>query len=301
MFYERFNPTDAQKLYAEALEIDPKNADALLGVAQLLADDFDAKAIGYAQKALESNPKLYQAHELMARMALEDDDSKKAQTEADAALAIQPDAVEAIAVKASIDLLADKESPWVAKIGNRGKGYQTIAHFYMINRRYEECLDYYRKAIAATPDLWSAHSELGVNLMRMGRVDEARKELEIAYDNHFRDNETTNSLTLIDSYKNFETFRQPTSSLTLNKKEADALRPYFEDVIKRAMANYEKKYQYVLKAPLEVEVYPDHDDFAVRTAGLPGMGGILGVTFNNVVAMDSPSGRPPGSFHWAST
>ncbi len=31
------------------------------------------------------------------------------------------------------------------------------------------------------------------------------------------------------------------------------------------------------------------------------MGGILGVTFDTVIAMDSPSGRPPGSFHWAST
>jgi hypothetical protein len=29
--------------------------------------------------------------------------------------------------------------------------------------------------------------------------------------------------------------------------------------------------------------------------------GALGVTFGDVVAMDSPSGRPPGTFHWAST
>jgi tetratricopeptide (TPR) repeat protein len=34
--------------------------------------------------------------------------------------------------------------------------------------------------------------------------------------------------------------------------------------------------------------------------GMPGLGA-LGVTFGHVVAMDSPSGRPPGSFHWAST
>ena len=34
--------------------------------------------------------------------------------------------------------------------------------------------------------------------------------------------------------------------------------------------------------------------------GMPGLGA-LGVTFDSVVAMDSPSGRPPGSFHWAST
>ena len=53
-------------------------------------------------------------------------------------------------------------------------------------------------------------------------------------------------------------------------------------------------------APVQLEVYPDHEDFAVRTMGMPGLGA-LGVTFGRVVAMDSPSGRRPGSFHWAST
>ncbi len=55
-----------------------------------------------------------------------------------------------------------------------------------------------------------------------------------------------------------------------------------------------------LKGPVQVEVYPDHEDFAVRTMGMPGLGA-LGVTFDPVIAMDSPSGRTPGSFHWAST
>ena len=51
---------------------------------------------------------------------------------------------------------------------------------------------------------------------------------------------------------------------------------------------------------MQLEVYPNHEDFAVRTLGMPGLGA-LGVTFGYVVAMDSPSGRKPGSFHWAST
>jgi TolA-binding protein len=34
--------------------------------------------------------------------------------------------------------------------------------------------------------------------------------------------------------------------------------------------------------------------------GMPGLGA-LGVTFGTVVAMDSPSGRKPGAFHWAGT
>ena len=55
-----------------------------------------------------------------------------------------------------------------------------------------------------------------------------------------------------------------------------------------------------LPGPVQVEVYPDHEDFAVRTMGMPGLGA-LGVTFGEVVAMDSPSGRKPGDFEWAST
>lgn len=78
------------------------------------------------------------------------------------------------------------------------------------------------------------------------------------------------------------------------------MRPYFEAEMKKVIATYEKKYKFKLEHPVQVEVYPDHDDFAVRTMGMPGLGA-LGVTFGYSIAMDSPSGRPPGDFHWAST
>jgi tetratricopeptide (TPR) repeat protein len=301
-FFERYYPDEAAKLFKEALELDPKNAQAYFGLARVYAEDFNPEAIAAADKALELDPKLYPAYELKARMALEDDDRKKAATEADAALALDATALDAIAIHATLDLLEDKESPWLAKINNRGKGYETIASLLVINRRYEDALVYYRKAVAADPELWTAHSQLGVTLMRLGRPDEAYKELELAYNNdHTSDAATRNSLKLLDTYKDFETFTTPTTILKLNKKEADALRPYFEHVMQWAMSVYEKKYQFKLPRPLQVEVYPNHEDFAVRTLGLPGVGGILGVTFDDVIAMDSPSGRPPGQFHWGET
>src|SRR6185369_4574871 len=92
----------------------------------------------------------------------------------------------------------------------------------------------------------------------------------------------------------------PKSVLRLDKKEADVLRPYFQAELDRAMATYEKKYKVKIEQPVQVEVYPNHEDFAVRTYGLPGLGA-LGVTFGTVIAMDSPSGRKPGSFNWAAT
>ena len=70
--------------------------------------------------------------------------------------------------------------------------------------------------------------------------------------------------------------------------------------MKRAITTYEKKYKTHLSVPIQVEVYPDHEDFAVRTMGMPGLGA-LGVTFGTIVAMDSPTGRHPGEFHWAAT
>ncbi len=104
----------------------------------------------------------------------------------------------------------------------------------------------------------------------------------------------------MDSYKNFITYKTDRTVLRLHKKEAELLHPYFEAEMLRALDTYDKKYGFKLNRPVQVEVYPDHEDFAVRTMGMPGLGA-LGVTFGYVVAMDSPSGRPPGTFHWAST
>lgn len=300
LFQERFNAEEAGKLYQEALVINPKHARAMLGLAEIAAERYDPKAKDSAKKVLEADPKIFEAHELLAKIALEDDDHKTAGAEADAALALNPDALNAIAVKAAMDMLRDKESPWLAKIGNRGKGFEAIASFLVMNRRYEDGIAYYRKAIAATPDLWSAHSQLGVSLMRLAREDEARRELELAYENHYRDKPTVNTLTLMDSYSRFKTFRTPKTVIKLNAKEADVLLPFVQAELDRIMTTYEEKYKYKMTVPVQVELYPDHEDFAVRTMGMPGLGA-LGVTFNSVVAMDSPSGRTPGSFHWAST
>jgi tetratricopeptide (TPR) repeat protein len=317
LYLERFQSNIASDLFNEALAIKPDHARALLGLARIAADEYDHKASEIAEKAIEADPKLYEARELIARIALEDNNSKKAQEQADMALAISPDAVQAMAIRGTIELLDAEnlnklDSPWFAKIiekhpGN-GTGYETAAHFFVLNRRYEEGIELYRKAIATQPDLWSAHSELGINLMRLGQDTEARKELELAWNNMYQNKPTKNTLTLMDSYKNFEFYKSGNIILKLNiretnnrhYKESEVLRPYFEAELKRAIATYEKKYQYKLDRPVQVEVYPDHEDFAVRTMGMPGLGA-LGVTFGYIVAMDSPSGRPPGSFHWDST
>jgi cellulose synthase operon protein C len=68
-----------------------------------------------------------------------------------------------------------------------------------------------------------------------------------------------------------------------------------------ALKTLSEKYHFAPKGPILVEVFPRHDDFAVRTLGLPGMLGALGACFGRVVTLDSPHAREPGSFSWQAT
>jgi cellulose synthase operon protein C len=304
LLHERFNNSDAVDLFNEALQKDPANAQAYLGLALVSADGFDSKAEEYVGKALALDPKLVEAHELAASVALENGDTEHAIAQADEALALSSDAFDAMAVHAAVELLADRSpDPWLDKVRNvnpgYGEAYERVAHYLELNYRYEDAIAYYRKAIEADPHLWSARSQLGIGLMRLGQEDEPFRQLEMCYNNGYRDAATVNSLRLLDSYKNFVTYKDGTTILKLRKDEADLLRPYFQPELHRIISTYEKKYRMQLPGPVQVEVYPDHEDFAVRAMGMPGLAA-QGVTFGEVVAMDSPSARRPGDFNWGS-
>jgi Tfp pilus assembly protein PilF len=305
LLHERFNDSEADDLFHEALRKDPDNAQAYLGLARVSADGFDAKAAAYLTKSVELDPKLAESHELMAELSLENDERDAAAVEADKAIALVTDSLDAMSTHAAIELLADRSPDvWLAKIAavnpRYGEGYAQIAHQLELHYRYQDAVTYYRKAVDAEPRLWSAHSALGIELMRLGKEDEPRQELELSYNNGYRDAATVNSLRLLDSYKNFKTIRDDTTILKLHKSEAALLEPYMQAELHTILATYEKKYRMKLPVPVQVEVYPDHEDFAVRTMGMPGLGA-LGVTFGEVVAMDSPSARKPGDFNWGAT
>jgi len=294
---------NASDLFTEALAIKKDYAPAEVGLALIAEEEFQGRAEKLARQALEWDPKSLEAQELLARLALEDNDNEKATAEARKALEIDPKSSVAKGILAAIDWLSGKkETQWDP---HDARGYATIAHFFVINRRYEEGIEYFRKAIALDPTLYTAHAELGLNLMRLSQNDEAKQELEIAFKNGIQNSATKNTLNLMDTYNKFVTTSSGLAVLKLNKKEADLLRPYFQEEMDRCIATYEKKYKFKLTKPVTVEVYPIHEDFAVRTMGMPGLGA-LGVTFTarsfgGAIAMDSPSGRKPGDFHWAST
>src|SRR5262249_15150513 len=150
-----------------------------------------------------------------------------------------------------------------------GEAYVIGGHFYDINRRYEESIKSYRKAIELNPRLWPAQGQLGLNLIRLGQEAEAREQLEPCFKNHYGTSEVKNALRLLDSYKRLVTFKTDSTILRIDKKEAELLRPYIEPELKRVIATYEKKYKMKLDAPVHLDVYANHEDMVVRTVGMP--------------------------------
>ncbi len=308
---------EAATLFQEALEIDEDHIPAQLGMARVLASRFEGKAVELVEEALEERPRQAEGHLLLARMALEEGDLEAARESLESALRNARDLgmapLETYSLLASLEMLeGDPDNDWVSKAleynPRYGEVYSDQAHFYVITRRYREATERLRRAVDVAPRLWRAHAELGVNLMREGHDEQGRRHLEIAYEGDPYSAKTVNTLRLLDTYDRFETFASgdpegpegPRAFVRLDREESDLLLPYVLDLTERAIAEFSAKYQFELQRPVRVELYPNHDDFAVRTMAMPGIG-LLGVTFGYVVAMDSPTGREPGGFHWGTT
>lgn len=313
---------EAMDIYRQALQADATNALAMLGAARLLVGGFDEAANTYLEPLL-TNATLHEgaragAWLLLARMALENRDLDEARHALDSAEAlIDRNAwppLEVYALRASVDLVNGvSPSPWTDASLEYNRHYGNIyavpAHFHVIARRYRDAIDLYQKAVDTEPGLAAAHEELGVNLLRDNQVSRARRHLEIAHDEDPFSPVAVNTLRLLDSFSNFTLVRDPELPegkdevpivLRLHKDEAAAIAPYALDLTRRSIEEFRTRYRFDLSEPVIIEMYPDHEDFAVRTAGMPGIG-ILGATFGYVVAMDSPSARSTDHFQWGTT
>ena len=56
LFLERFQPGEAETLFNEALEIDPKHAGAVLGLALVASENFDRRAMELAESRAAEEP-----------------------------------------------------------------------------------------------------------------------------------------------------------------------------------------------------------------------------------------------------
>src|SRR4030095_8237164 len=110
-----------------------------------------------------------------------------------------------------------------------------------------------------------------------------------------------NLLGLLDNLERFDTSEDGVVTLRLHPDEAPVLREHALRLARKALDTLGARYGHTVDGRVLVEIFPKHDDFAVRNVGLPGMVGALGACFGRVVTLYSPRARPPGTFNWQAT
>ncbi len=306
LFLDKYNSQDARQTFQEILSINPNHPAALVGLARALDFDNEGGAADTARKALETNPNYAPAHVFLARVSLQLERYDQAEESARAALEANPAFPEGLAVLAATHHLRDDTAAF-RRVRERADSLYpesaqlplTVAEISVTHRRYDEAVQFSREATERDPQNWQAVGTLGLNQLRTGEVEEGRRNLERAFEGDPYNVWFKNTLDLLDTWAEYETRSTEHFEIVIHRDEADLLGPYVERLAEAAYADLIERYEHEPPTPIRLEVYPSHADFSVRTVGLTGLGA-LGVSFGEVVVLDSPTARDPASFNWAS-
>ncbi len=321
LFTATYQFQEALDLYVEASELSTDNQHALLGLALVLHEssnpDAGEQLSNLAENSSHDGVKL-KALVTLASIQISANRVDEARELLERAERIADrESYPVIEVYATLAAHAIRDrsdpTPFVEKAlainPSYGDAYAIPAYVYMITFKYDQVGEFYQKAVDVQPDHYFAHLQLGANHLRQNRSSLAREHFSIAFEGDSFNPEAVNSMRLMDTYDSFDVlnFNAPESkssipdlSLRLDKKERDLLAPYVSELALDAINEFEERYQFKLKETAHIEVYPNHDDFIVRAIGMPGVP-LLGVAFGYLVAMDSPSAKKGGDYHWGTT
>lgn len=309
LFLTRHEDAEAARAYRDALTRDARWAPAYLGLSRALASsDPDAAASALAQ-ALAIDPAFVDAHLARVDAALDAGRYEQAAVTLTAARDIAP-ARYGVQARAAVLALADDRpdefdaiaASLVARRPGSGEIFRIAAATMARQYRFDAAVALGRRAVEADPAAARTRAELGLHLSRAGDETAAYQELARAFRDDPYDPVTYNLLNMLETLGRFASIDHEGVTIRVHPDERALLEPYVRDLITRAFDAFEQRYGLRPGAPLSVQLFNQHDDFAVRTAGLPGiLTNALGVCFGRVVAMVSPRARQPGTFSWQET
>jgi tetratricopeptide (TPR) repeat protein len=260
------------KALAEALKINPNHVDSLLLQADGLIDgERYAEAEQALKKALDVNPLEARAWAYRAVLA---------------------------------HLRGDKE-------GEASARRRALAHWptnpevdHLIGRklsqkyRFAEGSALQKAALTLAPEYLPAKVQLCQDLLRLGDETEGWKLAAEIFSKDGYNVVAYNLVTLRERLADFQTLEADGFVVRMEKREADIYGQRVLALLRRARKTLCEKYGVTLTEPVIVEIFPRRKEFAVRTFGLPGADGLLGVCFGRVVTANSPASQGENPSNW---
>ena len=295
----------AAEKYGAALALDPENQEALAGLMWCYYRAGDDRVLEVMAQLLALNPNHLEVQRLQAEQLLGRNEAHAALAVLDSILSVNPNHLKALGLKAAAFFLLD-DSATMKKMQEQAlafNGYFSGA-FRIPGRiasrqyRFEEGRTFQARALEIDAKDVEARLLLAYDLLRLGKDAEARSELERVFAADPYSVRAYNLLEAADAIDGFVTISRGIFKLQLPRQEAEVMSDGLLGLLNEAALYYQRKYNIELHTPVVVQVFDDHDVFMVRSVGLPGNAGHLGICFGRLVTMDSPRARPPGTMNW---
>ena len=305
LFLEKYDTGHAEEGVRAALAVNPADANAHALMARLLIQqslDF-AAATAYAERALEINPNLVDAHVTLAGIALRDLDFAQATRHLDRAASVHPSSLEEMATRAAMAFLQDDDREFEAvraRILRRHPGYAdlyvVLSEYADWEHRYSEIVEMARAALRLDGTNPQAKAALGINLLRLGEETAGEAALREAWEGDRFNVRVFNLLNLYEDVipHQYEEVASTPFIFRFHREERAILERYVPPMLRRAYRGMVRRYRFQPEGPVRIELFRDPEHFSVRTTGLPNLG-VQGVCFGKVVTALSPGA---GQFNW---
>lgn len=297
----------AAHTFQDGLKEVPDNPDLLQGLARAYAPSDRSVMMKSLTDALAHNPNHIPSRLLLADSFIDSEEYDRAGEELDKVLKVNPNQPDAWAYKAVIAHLEnhpvqEKEDhdKALAHLKTDPEVDHLIGLKLSMKYRFKEGAEYQRKALALDGSYLPARIQLAQDLLRLGQVDQGWALADAVHKSDAYDVTAFNLVTLHDQYSHFATLTNEHFIVHMATRDADIFGKDVLALLSRAHDTLTQKFGFQLGKPTQVEFFNDPRDFGVRTFGMPGNPGYLGVCFGDVITANSPSSPTGRSTAWES-
>lgn len=296
-------------LAADTLRAAPKTAAEdpayQLLLARALSEGDRAGAAAALEQALKINPNCVDALLLLVDGLVDREGYAEAERTLDKVAEINPREPRAWAYRAVLaHLKNDPEGeeaarrkalePW----GGNPEVDELIGRKLAQKYRFAESETYLRRAVALDGDSLSARVQLAETLLRLGKEDEGWQLVNGVFAADGYNVVAYNLTNLRDRLAAFRTIESDGIVVRMDPREADLYGDRVVELLREARATLSERYGSAPPNPLIVEVFPRRQEFGVRTFGLPGADGFLGVCFGPVITAISAAAQAEHPSNW---
>lgn len=301
----------AANQYRKALQRFGDDPDMHYGLAKAFYHSDRGAMVKSLDAALYLNPNHVPALLLLAEHQIDCEDYAAAGKSLDRAAAVNPRHPETWAYRCVLAHLATPDSVGGSKAveqtrANALKDWPTDPRVdYLIGRklsqdyRFADGAAYQRQALKFDRGYLPAKIQLAQDLLRLGHEDEGWKLADEVHNQDAYNVQAYNLVNLSDHLSKFKTLKTDQFVVRMDEREAALYGDVVLDLLQQAKSQLCEKYGLELDRTVIVELFPEQQDFAVRTFGLPGGEGFLGVCFGNVITANSPNAEK--LFNWQAT